>query len=516
MSGKDDPFGLGGRTVIRRGAAPRRKADAPPPAAPPRPEPTVFDPGGGALAPAGPVSTGTIIQPERPFTGTVIADAAFSGDAGPAADAAGKETAQFPQEALAEAADRVEYPSANRFLAAAAPLLTFLGTLRLSPAAARAEPLAEDLATFIGNFQRRIADAGIAGEDARMAAFALAETADDIAMNLPGMTASWWKENGMAARFFQAGAHGTGFFAALNKALAEPDAHKDLIELMHACLSLGFEGQYRGAAGQDGALERVRRDTFETLRYFRPGSPDGFSPHWQGQSIPAERRSFRFPVWAAAAMMCAVLAAAFFILRTLVTDQGEALAQDLLALNPATAPTISRSVAVVPVEEQPAAEPEPAAPPPPPETPQIDRIRSALAKEIDGGQVSVETKGDYIVIEIGNALLFASGGAEAKPDFAPVAADIAAALSAEPGPIRIVGHTDNVKPRKSGTFKSNYDLSVARAEAVQKALAPKIGDTARITVEGKGEDEPVADNATPEGRAKNRRVDVMLARKETL
>ena len=120
------------------------------------------------------------------------------------------------------------------------------------------------------------------------------------------------------------------------------------------------------------------------------------------------------------------------------------------------------------------------------------------------------------MVEINNLLLFQSGRAEMKPEFRPIAADIAAALEPEPGPIRIVGHTDNVKPRKSSPFKSNFDLSVARAKAVEAMMAPKFSDPSRLTVDGKGEDEPIADNATPEGRAKNRRVDVMIPKEETL
>ena len=139
-----------------------------------------------------------------------------------------------------------------------------------------------------------------------------------------------------------------------------------------------------------------------------------------------------------------------------------------------------------------------------------------LAKDVVGGGLSIGTKGDFIVVEINNLLLFQSGSAEVKAEFQPIAADIAAALEPEPGPIRIVGHTDNVKPRKSSAFKSNFDLSVARAKAVETVMAPQFSDPTRIAVDGKGEDEPIADNATPEGRAKNRRVDVMIPREETL
>ena len=139
-----------------------------------------------------------------------------------------------------------------------------------------------------------------------------------------------------------------------------------------------------------------------------------------------------------------------------------------------------------------------------------------MAKDIEGGGLTVETKGEFIVVEINNLLAFQSGKADLKAEFDPIAARIAAALEHEPGTIRIVGHTDDVKPRKSSVFKSNYDLSVARAEAVEKVIAAKINDPSRITVEGRGEDEPIADNKTPEGRARNRRVELMIPREETL
>jgi type VI secretion system protein ImpK len=69
-----------------------------------------------------------------------------------------------------------------------------------------------------------------------------------------------------------------------------------------------------------------------------------------------------------------------------------------------------------------------------------------------------------------------------------------------------------VKPKPSSAFKSNFDLSVARANSVEKIISPKLTDPARVSVEGKGEDEPIGDNKTAEGRQANRRVEVMIPR----
>jgi len=388
-------------------------------------------------------------------------------------------------------------------------LLMLFGQLRLIPVERQAEPLAEHVADAIDKFDRALEKSGVAEEDARIAKFVLCETADDLIGNLPWPRKGAWAQHSMLLQFFHVEPNGTGFFEALNKVLASQEAHYDLLELMHVCLSLGFEGQYRGLTREDTNLERVRRDVYETLRYFKPRADEDISPRWQGLAATMSQSSTRLPLWAVAAAASALLTAAFFALRVFITNEGDATAGELLAVNPSTPIAIERA-SVAPL-----AEPVKVTPPPATTT-QIDRIRSALAKEVEAGGLTVGTKGDFIVVEINNLLLFQSGRADAKPEFQPIAADIAAALEPERGPIRIVGHTDNVKPRKSSPFKSNFDLSVARAKAVETMMAPKFSDPSRLTVDGKGEDEPIADNATAEGRARNRRVDVMIAKEETL
>lgn len=508
MSSKDDPFDPTGKTVIRPSRPnPGRKQktvlarDAPAPGstviAPASvPEPTVFDPNAGRQPPSD--VTGTVIYQGTPFA-NAPADPPVHGSAG----TAGK----TPWDALLGASDAVDYGAANPIVAAAAPLLILLGHLRLMAVERPAEPLAQHVAGLIEDFDRKIARTDTSEEDARIASYVLCETADDIVANLPGSSRDAWAQHAMLQRFFQVKPTGAGFFQALNTVLATPEHHRNLIELMHVCLSLGFEGQYRGQARE--GLERVRRDVYETLAYFRTPGDDDISPRWQGLSLTSAQGSRRIPLWAIAAATVAVLTAAFFTLRVLITNDGEAVAGELLALNPATPVTIERT-GFVPLTEEVKVVAAPTT------IAQVDRIRTALAKEIEAGGVSVGTKGDFIIVEISNALLFQSGRAEVKPEFEPVAASIAAALDAERGPIRIVGHTDNVKPKKTSAFKSNFDLSVARAQSVEKMIAAHFSDPSRTKVEGKGEDEPIADNATPDGRAKNRRVDVMIPREEML
>ncbi len=453
----------------------------------------MFDPSGGRQIPPG-WSSGTVL---------------FQG---PAPGAAANAAPGLQQDALLNAAGGVRYPAANPILAAAAPLLMLFGQLRLMPVERQAAPLAEHIAETIETFERTVAKAGIGEEDARIAKFAVCATADDLVGNLPWPSKDSWLQHSLVAQFFHIRPTGAGFYEALNNILAKPEAHCDLLELMHTCLSLGFEGQYRGLAGERNTLERVRRDVYDTLRYFKPRTADDVSPRWQGMAAAMSKPRARLPLWALAAAAATLVTAAFFGLRVMITDQGDATAGALLALNPSTPVTIERASVA------PSAEPVQASPPLPavPDTTQIDRIRAALAKEIAAGGLSVGQKGEFIVVEINNQLLFAPGQAELKPQFQPIAADVATALDAEPGPVEIVGHTDNVKPKKSSTFKSNFDLSVARAKAVQAMMARQLKDPSRLSVDGKGEDEPIADNGTADGRARNRRVDVMIPKQETL
>lgn len=495
MSSKDLPEPKG-KTVIRPGGAPTGPAKAP--NSIPAANATIFY---DRPLPSPPPRT--VVQSAELPSATVFS--AGAGDWGYGSGAAVNGLVERPPlEGLLQAIDATSSNSPNPYVAAAMPLLALLGRLRLLAIAPDAGPLATAIAERVREFDKRLGDAdGLLPADIRIAKYALCETADDIVQNLPGFAAERWKPYSMLSQFFKTNVSGTGFFEALNKLLADPEAHTDLLEFMHACLSLGFQGQYRGRSDSDG-LERVRRDVYESVRYFRKRPEPEISPHWQGLSEMMASRKTPLPLWAFAAGAVAMVAAAFFAMRVLIADEGEALAAKLIALNPAGPTLIERTAA-----------PPPEPPPPKPVTGQLERIRTALAADIKDGNIVVAARGEFIVVEINNSLLFDPGRAETKAGFAPLGERIATVLAAERGQLRIVGHTDNAKPRKTSAFKSNYDLSVARAKAVAAILSPKLGGDERVLVEGKGEDEPVADNKTADGRNKNRRVELLLPREGT-
>jgi type VI secretion system protein ImpK len=413
------------------------------------------------------------------------------------------EVPRIPLEVALNARDAGQFSAANPITAAAAPLLILLGRLRLMIVDMQAVPLMQHVANEIHAFERRVVENGVDPQEARIATYVLCATADDIVQNLPGTDRHVWLQYSMVAQFFQVRNAGVGFYEELAKVLHNPAPRYDLLELMHACLSLGFEGQYRGTANGQNELQRIRRDVYQTLRHLKSRGDEDISPRWRGLDLRMSALTSRVPLWAIASAAAAVLLACFFVLRILLGNNVDILADDLVALHPSAQVALQRAAfapAVVPDTR---------------DQTQLERIREAIGADIDGC-LNAESVGQEIVISVCNVLLFDSGQAVVKPEFQDLATRIANSLQNEPGPIQIIGHTDNVKPSGTGRFKSNFDLSVARAQAVKDVMAPFISDQSRFQVEGRGDLDPIADNSTEEGRAQNRRVEIMIPREDTL
>jgi type VI secretion system protein ImpK len=301
-----------------------------------------------------------------------------------------------------------------------------------------------------------------------------------------------------------------GIFQEIDKALTDPARCYGLLELMLICLQLGFEGRYRGAPGGDVDLQRIRRQIYETLRRIRGRDDDDISPQWQGFDLGALHQRRSVPLWIVVSLALALLCGGYIGLRVYLGNDAGRVAEAMRALHPEGSLMLARASTLPDLP----AEPEPYVPPVFDAPDQLERIRAALSDDIDAGNLTVELRGNFIAVTANNLVLFDTGSADIRKDFVPIAGHIAEVLDREPGDIRIVGHTDNVPMSGRGRFRNNQELSVARADSVAAVIAPALAEDDRIEVIGRGPDDPVAGNDTPEGRARNRRVEVLIRREE--
>jgi chemotaxis protein MotB len=134
-----------------------------------------------------------------------------------------------------------------------------------------------------------------------------------------------------------------------------------------------------------------------------------------------------------------------------------------------------------------------------------------ISKNIQGVEgVSVKTDPRGVVVTFSDAVLFASGSAEVKKEAFDVLERLSKTLNTVPGRIIIEGHTDNV-PLSGGKYTSNWELSTARAASVLHFFITKGVDPNRFAIAGYGEYRPMANNETEDGRAKNRRVELVIS-----
>ena len=145
---------------------------------------------------------------------------------------------------------------------------------------------------------------------------------------------------------------------------------------------------------------------------------------------------------------------------------------------------------------------------------QVEELQQALDQEIEAGQVTVEREGSKVIIRIQEKGSFKSGSASLDPEFFEVMDKITAVLQDKSGKIVVAGHSDNI-PIRTGRFRSNWELSSARAVTVLHAMLrnPNI-DEERVLVEGHADTQPLVDNDSAESRAKNRRVELIVIKGE--
>jgi chemotaxis protein MotB len=143
----------------------------------------------------------------------------------------------------------------------------------------------------------------------------------------------------------------------------------------------------------------------------------------------------------------------------------------------------------------------------------LNDLVSRFQKMIDAGHLKVTTRRGQIVLQLKNDVLFDKGETEVKPEGKKALAEVAQALRGVGGKrFQVAGHTDNapITTDKKKLYPTNWELSTARAIAVVKLLIASGVDSASLSAAGFGPFDPVAPNTSPDGQAKNRRIEIVL------
>ncbi len=385
--------------------------------------------------------------------------------------------------------------------AAAVPLLGLVARLRNTGSNVNVASVRDRVFRELHTYARAGREAGAQPEMLRAAHYALSATVDDVVMNTPWGAHSDWRNRTMVNEFHKDVEGGERFYAYLAKMMEAPAANRPVLQMMYECLSLGFEGRYR--IHQRGPAEHavVREKVWQALRNVAGPLERELSPDWKGVDAPARGQKRTVPVWVVAALAAGVAFLAFCGLLMLLSVRAEgpdAKSAQLLPLREIRLPISAR---------------QPPPPPPPPPLATAVKFRQFLDKEIAAGKVAVDDNGRAMKIVINFRDMFPSGEATLRPELDGLLVRIGTELRNEPGRVIVSGHTDNV-PIATLRFPNNLALSKARSDAALAALANAAGDRSRFVALAKADSEPVASNATADGQARNRRIEIVLERAE--
>ncbi|HXT78789.1 MAG TPA: type IVB secretion system protein IcmH/DotU [Acetobacteraceae bacterium] len=454
-------------------------------------------PGGRRAAPAAPAAPPVGMPPSGTPAGGFGAASPFDTPPRQAAPAASPFASSPAAPIPAEGAETIRF-GLNPLITAAAPLLQLLGRLRNTYSQPNVNDLRERAIQQMRAFESAARDGGVPMEQLRPAHYALCASVDDVVLNTPWGSSGGWAARSLVSSFHQEVRSGERFFVLLNDVRQNPGTFLPVLELMYLCLSLGFQGQYRLSPRGPGELDRIREDLYTVITRQRAAAADpALSPHWQGVQAPYKPARAAVPTWVMGAGALAVIGGLFVWFSTSLNAASDDVFASMLSAPLSHMPAISRAA--------------PVRPPPPPPVVEPEPLYVFLKPEIDQGLVTVLGDHAMPIVRIRNRGLFPSGSATVAPSYTHLLERIGQALKAEKGPVQVIGYTDN-QPIHTVQFPSNFQLSTKRAEAARAIIVRALGDQARVTAEGRADADPIASNATAEGRDQNRRIEVVLRR----
>ena len=399
--------------------------------------------------------------------------------------------------------------SDNPLINAFSPLLGLAPELAAASAPEDPETLRARLLDNLTYARDSAVSSGLSLGQADKGAWYVAALLDDIALNTPWGGQSKWPSMPLVAELYGNVDAGERFFDLTEDLLRYPERDPNLAELAFMCLSLGFRGKHRlsGSSGE-ATLMQLRTQLARALND-RDAEDRDLSPHWQGVVAEHDDPGFIIPLWSIGLITIALMAAIYVGLGVRLSSKGEQLYTLAEILPPPERAAIFRPIIETVTEPDPIPEPlivellplfAQAAPP--------DTVSALTGRE----DVSLA----IIVMQAFDPEVFRSSKADLNSEYSALVQSIAAVILDNQeiiGKIRIVGHTDSIPVQRSNPFQSNQGLSEARAQKIIDLLSAAGVPSDLMSAEGRAAAEPIADNGTKEGRARNRRVEIIVQKR---
>ena len=440
-------------------------------------ERTVIKPSGGRAArpPGAPVGPGG--GPGQPAGGA----------AGPTGGAPRMDNAGGGKEAPL-ALDALMSASLNPLVSAASPLLSAAPRIRAMVQHPNPAGLKEALADGVRKFEAQARAEGLPNEQVIAGRYIVCTLLDESAASTPWGGSGIWANQSLLVLFHNETWGGEKVFQLMSKLAENVPANRNLLELMYVALAFGFEGRYRVLNDGKAQLESLRVRLSQMLRGNRADGDKTLSPRWQGAPVKMARLRDGLPMWVVVSVAGLILLGAYLGLSMSLNSASDSVFGTLQGLDVRAAPVVAA---------------------PPPVVAAAPRLANFLKSEVEQGLVQVRDLSDRSIVVIKGDGFFEPGSSVIADRTKPLLARIAEGLNATPGTVLITGHTDN-QPIRTLRYPSNWHLSQDRANAVKALLADAQVKADRMKAEGKADAEPVESNATPAGRARNRRVEITL------
>lgn len=395
------------------------------------------------------------------------------------------------QEALAR--DVTVAGNDNLLLTAAAPILN--AVVQIRQAASHDDPagLRQLLIDEIRQFEQRCKMSGLPFEMIIGARYCLCSLLDEAAAQTPWGTRGVWSGNGMLVTFHNESWGGEKVFQLLSRISQNPQQHVWLLEVIHYCLLLGYEGRYRGSENGQAQCEIIRKRLAHLIAETQPDTSAASARLVEVHPLVSRLSRPMVPLWACITLATLVACLIYSGLNWRLGNAAEPLLRaiyqtPLPQITPGRRPTSPQAL--------------------------LD-LHQRLNDVIAAGQLEVSDGAFGSKVIIPADKLFVPDGTVVNQVGRALLAHVASAMKTVKGTVLVSVYTDNSPV--DGRFASSYEFSFARARAVAQLLNPQLAEGHSVKAEGRGDSNPLLPNDSNENRARNRRVEITLfAAPETL